>query len=93
VAALRGAAAALRKDVLLCYEDHGADRTSSVTKFVLEELRFRVFFVDDQGCTQQISRLTDLEKIKTDRKYGYNFFGCRDDSAFFTALNSKFAEL
>jgi len=73
VAALRGAAATLRRrNVLLIYEDHGSDSECTVSRYVIEELGFDVYVANDYGPAKRVS-LEDISASKTNSQTGYNF--------------------
>lgn len=73
VAALKGAADTLqRANVLLIYEDHGADPECTVSRHVINELGFDVYIIDDRGPAKRCS-LANIAASKTDPRTGYNF--------------------
>ncbi len=86
VAALEGGKMALLQDCLICYEDHGKDRQSNVSKYVMNKLELSVFCVHPNGSTSAMRSLDDINRIKMRRITGTNFFACRPDSAFFDML-------
>lgn len=88
VQALQGAATLLRRDVLLCFEDHGLDRESRVTDFVLREIGMRIFFVDAAGRARRVESAADASALKRHTASGYNFFACADGSAFLPILDA-----
>jgi FkbM family methyltransferase len=81
-AALKGCHSLLQRDTLIIYEDHGNDKTHATSRFVLEELRLPVFATTDDGIISEISQLSSLDRIKTERFKGYNFLACPPGSRF-----------
>jgi FkbM family methyltransferase len=93
IAALEGGKKALLQDCLICYEDHGKDRQSEVSKYVMTSLKLAVFFVHPNGSTSVMHNLDDINRIKMRRIMGTNFFACRRDSAFFNLLDHMSSQL
>ncbi len=79
---LAGAARLLERDVLIVYEDHGRDVLHAVTGYIRAELGFRVGQLLDSGAIRPLEAGSDFDRIKTDRRRGYNFVAYRDGSAF-----------
>jgi hypothetical protein len=79
IAALGGASRMLDRDILLAYEDHGADPEHLVSRHIMDALGMRVFVVD-AARAHEIDDLSQLDRIKTNRRRGYNFMATR--SAF-----------
>lgn len=86
--ALRGAPKLLAGDVLVCFEDHGLDVESRVTDFVIRELSLNVFFVDARGHGRRVESARDATTLKRHSMAGYNFFACKDGSAFLPPLQA-----
>jgi len=89
--AIRGAGEVLKRDCLLIYEDHGQDRLHSVTKYVMDELGWEVYYVADDLSTTKLDTVKELDGIKTSRGVGYNFFACRNGSGFSKKLKNLIA--
>jgi FkbM family methyltransferase len=88
--AFKGAHELLNREVLFYYEDHGKDRSSSVTRYVLEELGLTVLYCPPAGPLQAIGSVQTATKVKTRKTYGYNFLACRAESDFIDALEPLF---
>lgn len=74
--AVDGAARTLASDrVLLVYEDHAQDSTHKATAHVLKQ-GLSVYHLDQKGV-RKIGALADVEAIKRDPRWGYNFYACR----------------
>ncbi|MGH8950520.1 MAG: FkbM family methyltransferase [Acidimicrobiia bacterium] len=89
IPALQGSAGFLfqERDTLLYYEDQRKDRKSRVTDFVLNTLGLKVFFVRGDRDPIPIVEVEMANNLKERRQpYGYNFFACRQDSAFYAHL-------
>ncbi len=85
--ALKGASRTTKNnDCLFAYEDHAKDREHSVTKFIMDALNFKVFYIDDNLSTRMIKDVSELDDIKKGIDIGYNFFACDEKSTFFRKL-------
>lgn len=73
VAALNGASRMLERDVLILYEDHGADREHVVSAHIVGKLGMRLFAAENAGL-RHLQHLDELDKIKRNRRWGYDFF-------------------
>lgn len=71
---LKGAEALLKRQPLIVYEDHGQDDTSRVSEFILRELDYAVYYVEEDGTTQAVQDMTAVRRIKQRKDKGYNFF-------------------
>ena len=80
IKALKGAARTLETHPLILFEDHGNDPSHSTTRYVLEEMQLPVFY-----CRERITDLSQIDRIKTNRKMGYNFYAVSEESIFRTA--------
>jgi len=81
IQALKGSPKLWDHDTLLYYEDHGKDTSCEVTRFILEELKLKVFFV--QGVSVlPITSVADAQRVKLRKSYGYNFFACKANASF-----------
>lgn len=76
VAAMAGAPRLLDRDLLVVYEDHGADRGHAASAHFARTLGMRLFAIDhNRGI--EIGALEELSAIKRHRWFGYNFFATR----------------
>lgn len=83
IQALQGAKSALRQDCLICYEDHGKDKMSIASRYVLDTLKQTIYYVDPAGGTVvAINTVADVDQIKARKVTGTNFFTCPSDSEF-----------
>ena len=73
VAALCGARDALRRDILLIYEDHGADLACEPTAWLLANTDFHVFFMGPEERLTPISSVRQAAALKVKPAKGYNF--------------------
>jgi FkbM family methyltransferase len=80
--AMLGAKDLVGQDVLFFYEDHGADSTCKVTRFVLEYLHMNVYFSSAGSRLIEIPTVGAAADIKKQRSLGYNFFACKRESVF-----------
>jgi FkbM family methyltransferase len=87
--ALKGAKKLMEKDVLFYYEDHGSDRKSLVTDFIIHETDFIVFFCDKKGKIKQIKKAEQATDVKKNKKLGYNFMALKKSSDFLTLIRAK----
>ena len=75
IAALTGATELMRGDCVIICEEHGADPTHAVTRYLLDEMSLAVFVFDH--TKRRFIRLHDikmLDRIKRHRWVGYNVF-------------------
>lgn len=89
--AMLGARELLGQDVLFVYEDHGADPTCKVTRFVLENLGMKVYFYRSDGSVIEIRTVAAAAELKTNRFHGYNFFACHRGKEFDAILSNMAA--
>lgn len=78
IAALEGAKAWMNGKALIIYEDHGNDLRHETSMAMMEELGLRIFACSPDGQFFEITDLQQLDKIKTVRRKGYNFFASKD---------------
>lgn len=89
IPALQGAQRVLWQDCLICYEDHGKDKESAISNYILGTLGWLVFFVEPKdGSVSAMRSLDDVNRIKMRKITGSNFFACRPDSVFLQAFAS-----
>lgn len=70
-----GAGEFLDTDVVVVYEEHGADKTHETTEHVLTKQGMRVFWFGDNPC--EITRLEQLRPIKKSSRHGYELVATR----------------
>jgi FkbM family methyltransferase len=66
------------RECVLIFEDHGKDKHSEVTEYVLATGLLSVFFIDEGGRPSRISTAAEASAIKTKSKRGYNFVACTE---------------
>lgn len=66
-------------DILFSYEDHGNDKSSNVTQYLLDQ-GYQVVFLSDDNNLTQINSAKQASAIKTNIHRGYNFVAFRSDS-------------
>jgi FkbM family methyltransferase len=75
IEAARGGERLLANETLIIVEDHGADRTHSVSRYLLDKAGCQLFVFDE--ASDRYEALTDLailDRIKTSTVFGYNVF-------------------
>lgn len=81
----------LHLNTLIIYEDHGQDRASENTGYVMQ-MGLHVYYIDmieeRTRCVEIVNR-DQLEGIKTNTGKGYNFVACKPGTRF----DAAFAEL
>lgn len=87
--AVKGAKKLMEKDILFYYEDHGSDRKSLVTDFIIKETGLLVFFCDRKGNIQQIKNTGQATVLKKNKKLGYNFIALKENSDFLGLIKTK----
>ncbi|WP_122520233.1 MULTISPECIES: FkbM family methyltransferase [Pannonibacter] len=76
IEALRGGVALLMRDVLVIYEEHGSDRSHAVSRYLREDCGMRLFGHAGHDFFE-LGPLGELDRIKTNRRRGYDFFATR----------------
>lgn len=71
IAAFSGASRLLAGDSVFVYEEHGSDRAHETTRYVLEDLGLKVFWLG-AGHASEIVSLDTLDGIKKSRRFGYD---------------------
>jgi FkbM family methyltransferase len=84
IPALEGSRSVLLGDLLVIYEDHGMDKKSTVSRYILDK-GFVIFEVSN-GITRKVDGIEQICKIKQNPRYGYNFFATRPSSSFYELL-------
>ena len=79
------------RPVVVIYEDHGADKESRVSRHILEVLGFNVYYCTSDFRVQRIETPEDLQRIKRERRVGYNLAACAPDSTFAYLLDELVA--
>jgi FkbM family methyltransferase len=75
------------RQVVVIYEDHGSDEQSRVSRHILTALRFNVYYCGPDFRVQRVETPEALERIKRERRVGYNLAACPPDSAFTRVLD------
>lgn len=78
IEALKGAGSLMKSDPCIMFEDHGADTTHEVSRFIKHELGMGIYFSDEEGC-REIKSLDELADIKHNPRVGYDFLAARGD--------------
>ncbi len=74
IRALQGAVETIAgRNPLFIYEDHATDHEHLTTRFVFEELGYRVFWPGEAGTLTEIRSIHELTSIKQEAHRGYNF--------------------
>ncbi len=75
VDAIKGGERLLAGDVIIVCEEHGSDRQHMVTRHLMNETPYRVFILDPaSGRFERVTDLATLDRLKTQRRIGYNIF-------------------
>jgi len=83
IAALKGAKTLLAtRKPLIIYEDHSDDKSSAISDYILNELGYKVLFIDEQLHCHKIDNITQINAIKVLPNHGYNFITFHPESAF-----------
>lgn len=77
----------IEKDFILIYEDHGNEKESTVTKFILSK-DLLIFYVDEKKNISQVFSIEQLRGIKIKTSKGYNFFAIKPESNFLSIFTS-----
>ena len=73
--AVKGGQRLLQNEAVIIVEDHGADRTHTVSRYLLNDTTCRLFVFDPASNRYEpISDLSMLDRIKTSTVFGYNIF-------------------
>ena len=73
--ALKGAGKLLAGDCLLNYEDHGADKTHEISRYIKDQLGMRLFIGDYSGSQlREVTSWEQLSELKTNPRQGYDLF-------------------
>lgn len=78
IAAIEGLGDLANTDFALIYEDHGSDKDHSVSRYLKDQLGFKVFGLDIH-TTKEIQSLDELDEIKKNPRYGYDFLATNSD--------------
>ncbi len=89
VAALQGAKRALRDGSVIIYEDHGADTDCPPSAYLLSKPGLRIYSIE--AHPQNLTSLTAIRQIKTDRFKGYNFLAADENSPLLKTILIGFA--
>ncbi len=74
--ALEGARRMLEREVLLIYEEHGSDPSHALSRHLKEGLGMRLFAAEPGGV-RELDSVTELDRMKRSRRWGYDFFATR----------------
>lgn len=75
IEALTGAEGLMQRDCVIICEEHGFDRTHSITRHLINEMSLKVFVLDPEMC--RFTRLADIDRLDRIKKHawvGYNVF-------------------
>ncbi|MCP4074116.1 MAG: FkbM family methyltransferase [Hyphomicrobiales bacterium] len=78
--ALKGAGTILERDCLIIYEEHGADKSHEVSRYLKDVLGMRLFASDEKRLQiTEISNYDELDVLKTNPRKGYDLFASFND--------------
>ena len=90
IQALKGATELLEtKKPLIFYEDHSDDKNSIISDYVLNELGYKVLFIDAKLKCREITRVSQVNDIKVIANHGYNFIAFHPESEFSKSVEAK----
>ncbi|WP_426442827.1 FkbM family methyltransferase [Bradyrhizobium genosp. P] len=94
IEAMKGGKRLMQADSVLVCEEHGSDRSHSISRYILEETPLTLIVYDPStNRLETVNELSILDRIKVSTHIGYNVFGTA--SAFWQdridALNAKTA--
>jgi len=84
--AIKGAGKLLNENLLISYEDHGNDKSSEISRYMMETLGMRVFMSRGSGC-KELKTLDEINAIKVNSRVGYDFLAT--GSGFWTGIISN----
>ena len=76
VTAFAGATKLLDADTAFIYEEHGSDRSHENTRYALQTLGLRVFWLGDADA-RELKSAEEVAPIKRSRRFGYDMVGTR----------------
>lgn len=82
IRALKGAKELLKRNPLIFYEDHGNEPESPISRYVLEELGYRIIHITDDGEWLPMDSIDVINMLKTDAMKGYNFLAFSEECRF-----------
>ena len=88
IQALKGGSELLKRHPLIFYEDHGVDKESPISRYVLEELGLQVIHITDDGEWLPMPSVDTINMLKTDPTKGYNFLGFSKDCTLATKVKN-----
>jgi len=78
VEALSGAGRLLNSDCIVICEEHGSDRSHTISQHILSNTDQKLFCYDpDTGHFEHLRDVSPLDRIKKARNIGYNVFGTK----------------
>lgn len=90
IAAINGAARALRDGAVLIYEDHGSDTACAPSAHLLIQPEIRLYSTSNN--VEPLQTIDAIRDLKTDPYKGYNFLAARADSPLLTSILERFAK-
>ena len=91
IAAIDGAARALKDGAVLIYEDHGNDPDCTVSAYLLDQPGMRLYSAGN-GLVS-MPDLASIRALKSDPFKGYNYIAAREGSPLLAAIATRFANL
>ncbi|MCF6321758.1 MAG: FkbM family methyltransferase [Rhizobiaceae bacterium] len=88
---LQGAGYILKGDCLINYEEHGAEKTHEISRYLKDQLGMRLFLGDENGnAMKEITSWKQLDELKTNPRWGYDLFAT--SSKFWLPRLEEFGE-
>jgi FkbM family methyltransferase len=76
IEAIKGGVRLLQGDSVLLCEDHGNDRSHTVSRYILEQTPLKLIVYDPRSSRlETVTELSILDRIKASSHVGYNVFG------------------
>jgi FkbM family methyltransferase len=86
IEALESASCIRLRDTLIIFEDHGLDPSCRNSAYLLGRAEFAILWIDDLGAAFELKDLSEVQRIKKPRNYGYNFVAVTRNGAFHRRL-------
>lgn len=77
IQAMKGATELAKHDLLVLYEDHGADKEHEVSRYFVEELGMRVF-VWENSRLREFESIDEIANFKRHSHVGYDFIATKN---------------
>ncbi|MEM7068139.1 MAG: FkbM family methyltransferase [Pseudomonadota bacterium] len=76
--AMKGATELMKRELIVFYEDHGADKNHEVSQYFMQELGMKVYYPHAKNC-HEMKNLEDIAGVKTNSRTGYDFLATKSE--------------